>query len=125
VTALTVDAQLTALLEIQDMRAKVRELREDSGVGRLVEADHFGIDPEVAADTLEVRIAELVAELALPIRRRYERIAGHVHRVVVPVIGGICYGCFVSVPTATAGEMDPNAELQSCEHCGRFLYFLP
>jgi predicted nucleic acid-binding Zn-ribbon protein len=124
VTVSTVDVQLTALLEIQDMRAKVRELREDSGVGRL-EADHFGIDPKVAADTLEARIAELVDELSLPIRRRYERIAGHVDRVVVPVIGGICYGCFVSVPTATAGETDPNAELQSCEHCGRFLYFLP
>jgi predicted nucleic acid-binding Zn-ribbon protein len=121
---LAVDAQLTALLEIQDMRAKVRELREDSGVGQL-EADQFGIDPEAAAVTLEARIAELVGELPVPIRRRYERIAGHVDRVVVPVIGGICYGCFVSVPTATAGETDPNAELQSCEHCGRFLYFLP
>ncbi len=118
------DAHLTALLEIQDMRAKVRELRTDSGVGQL-EADHFGIDPEAAAETLEARIAELVASLAVPVRRRYERIAGHVDRVVVPVIGGTCYGCYVSVAAATAGEMDPNAELQSCEHCGRFLYFLP
>ena len=118
------DAQLTTLLEIQDLRAKVRELEAHSGVGAL-EEDEFGIVPTDAVEALEKRIDELVAQLSVPVRRRYERIAGHFERVMVPVIAGTCYGCFVSVATATAGEMDPNAELQSCEHCGRFLYFLP
>ncbi len=117
------DAQLTTLLEIQDLRAKVRELETESGVGEL-EEDEFGIVPADAVATLQSRIEELVGQLSLPVRRRYERIADHLERVMVPVIAGICYGCYVSVPAATAGEMDPNAELQACEHCGRFLYFL-
>jgi predicted nucleic acid-binding Zn-ribbon protein len=118
------DAQLTTILEIQDLRANVRELEAHAGVGAL-EEDEFGIVPKDAVVTLESRIEELVGQLSVPVRRRYERIAGHVERVMVPVIAGTCYGCYVSVATATAGETDPNAELQSCEHCGRFLYFLP
>ena len=117
------DAQLTILLEIQDLRAKVRELEADSGVSAL-ETDEFGIVPEDAITQLQQRIDELVGRLSVPIRRRYERIAGSVERVMVPVIAGTCYGCYVSVPTSRAGEADPNAELQSCEHCGRFLYFV-
>jgi predicted nucleic acid-binding Zn-ribbon protein len=117
-------AQVATLLEIQDLRAKVRELKADSGVGPL-EEDEFGIVPADAVALLEQRIEELVGRLSLPVRRRYQRIAGQLERVMVPVIAGTCYGCFVSVPAATAGETDPNAELQSCEHCGRFLYFVP
>jgi predicted nucleic acid-binding Zn-ribbon protein len=123
VTAAVMDAQLTILLEIQDLRAKVRELESDAGVGEL-EEDEFGIVPEDAIATLRSRIEELVGHLSVPVRRRYQRIADHLERVMVPVIAGTCYGCYVSVPTATAGDTDANAELQSCEHCGRFLYFL-
>jgi len=118
-----INAQLTLLLEIQDLSAKVKELRAPSDVGTL-ERETFGIDLEEAASQLEIRVKELEGQLSEPIRRRYERIAGHLDRVVVPVIAGTCYGCFVSIPTATAGEEDPNASLQTCEHCGRFLYIL-
>lgn len=122
-TAVLMDAELTRLLEIQDLRAQSRELRGESDA-RTLEEDQFGIDPEVATRAIEEKIAELTDQLSEPVRRRLERIQGRVDRVVVPVISGTCYGCFVSVPTAAAGEMDPNAELQSCQHCGRFLYFL-
>jgi predicted nucleic acid-binding Zn-ribbon protein len=46
-------------------------------------------------------------------------------RVVVPVIDGVCYGCFVSIATAKAGEDEPNKALRTCESCGRFIYVLP
>lgn len=117
------DAQLTLLLEIQDLRMQLRELR-NSGEARTLEEDQFGIDPSEATRALEEKLGELRDMLTERVRRRFERIADRVDRVVVPVISGTCYGCFVSVPTAAAGETDPNAELQSCEHCGRFLYFL-
>jgi len=117
------DAQLTLLLEIQDLRAQRRELRAESGM-RALEENEFGIDPEEASNAIEERIDELTGRLSTQVRRRLSRIEGRLGRVVVPVISGTCYGCFVSVPTAAAGEVDPNAELQTCEHCGRFLYFL-
>ncbi len=119
----TINAELTLLLQIQDARAKIKELRADTDLGRL-EREHFGIDPEEAAAQLEKRVVELEGELSPNVRSRYARIAGHLDRVVVPVIAGTCYGCFVSIPTATVGEGDPNAILQTCEHCGRFLYIL-
>lgn len=117
-----IDDQLMLLLEIQDLSTKARELESDEGMGAL-ERNQFGMDVSEARDTLNEKVGELEAQLSERIRRRYERIAGRVDRVVVPVLNGTCYGCFVQVATATAGEQDPNAELQTCEHCGRFLYF--
>ena len=83
------------------------------------------MDPAAAATQLESKIGELEDELDVPIRRRYDRMAGRMDRVVVPVIAGTCYGCLVSIPTAAAGDRDPNSVLHTCEHCGRFLYILP
>lgn len=117
-----IDDQLVLLLEIQDLSTKCRELETGEGMGEL-EQSQFGMDLSEAKDTLKAKVTELEGQLADRIRRRYERIAGRVDRVVVPVLNGTCYGCFVQVATATAGEESPNAELQTCEHCGRFLYF--
>lgn len=116
------DPMLTVLLEIQDLRAKARELEAGADLDAL-ERTHFRLDPAEAASVLHTKVSELVAGLPEPVGRRYRRIADHLDRVVVPVVDGTCYGCFVSVATATTGETDPNATLQTCEHCGRFLYF--
>lgn len=110
---------LMTLLEIQDLRSKRRELAESPEV----EAEQFNVDVEAARASLASKIDELAASLEGPVRRKYDRIEGSLDRVVVPVIHGICYGCFVSVAAATVGEESPNALVQSCETCGRFLYF--
>ena len=115
--------QLMLLLELQDLRAQHRELEE--GVGLDIEAGTFNIDAKRAASELQDKIAELEEGLSPPIRSRYERVRQSLGRVVVPVIKGVCYGCFVSIATARAGEQDPNQALTSCEHCGRFIYILP
>lgn len=117
------DPQLILLLEIQEVRSKARELNAGKELSDL-EQQVFGMDPLQASDALCARAQELEAQLAERIRKRYETIKGHLDRVVVPVIGGTCYGCFVSIPTATAGDRDPNAQLQTCETCGRFIYIV-
>ncbi len=119
----TIHDELTLLLQIQDIKAKIKELRDESGLGGL-EQEQFGIDPDEAALQLSQRVTELEGQLSPSVHGRYMRIAGHLDRVVVPVIAGTCYGCFVSIPTATVSDDDPNASLQTCEHCGRFLYIL-
>lgn len=121
-TTTSMSTDLTTLLEIQDLQAKVRELKSESGLGEF-EREEFGIDPAEAVEALQAKVAELENKLSPDARRRYDRVAGNVDRVVVPVIHGTCYGCFTAVPTATAGERDPNASLTTCQHCGRFLYF--
>lgn len=121
-TTMRMSADLTMLLEIQDLQTKLREMASESELGEF-EREEFGIDPDEAVQALREKVEELEGRLSEEMRARYQRIAGNVDRVVVPVIHGTCYGCFTAVPTATAGERDPNASLTTCQHCGRFLYF--
>ncbi|MFQ5536928.1 MAG: hypothetical protein ACE5GJ_05690 [Gemmatimonadota bacterium] len=116
------DVDLTLLLEIQDLRGKIRELEAGEALSKL-EHNHFGIEAEEAIKVLRAAAAELEARLSEPVRRSYERIAGHLERVVVPVIDETCYGCFESIPAMRAREARHNVALQRCETCGRFLYF--
>ncbi|MFW6206832.1 MAG: hypothetical protein ACOC5J_02755 [Gemmatimonadota bacterium] len=116
-------SQLALLLELQDLRSQLREL-ESGERAEEIEAEHFNIDVQQAAEDLREKIAELEDELAPQVARRYRRILKSLDRVVSPVINGVCYGCFVSIPTATARDKDPNEQLQSCENCGRFIYIV-
>jgi predicted nucleic acid-binding Zn-ribbon protein len=118
------DANLTTLLEIQDLKSQVRELRTDPAAG-LLQQEQFNIDVEQALATLEAKVTELAEGLDPRVRRRFERMRAGMERVVVPVIEGVCYGCFTSIATASAGEEEPNKALRTCENCGRFIYILP
>jgi predicted nucleic acid-binding Zn-ribbon protein len=112
--------QLEALLEIQDLKTQRRELAEAGE--REVQEQVFGLSVDQALEDLDAKIAEMEESLDPPVKSRYRRMAGKHPRVVVPVIRGTCYGCFVAVPTAQASDAERNAELRSCQNCGRFLY---
>jgi len=114
--------QLVLMLEIQDLTSKAREI--ESGELGALEKAHFGIDPIQAVTTLRAKAEELLGELDPNVRERFKRVVGRVDRAVVPVIGGTCFGCYVSIATATAGEQNPNSAIQNCESCGRFIYIL-
>jgi predicted nucleic acid-binding Zn-ribbon protein len=111
------------LMELQDLKAQHRELASNLELAEK-EAEHFHMDPAEAVASLEEKVSELEDRLEPRIRSRYDRIAPQLDRVVVPVINGVCYGCFVSIPTATVGDRDIHQELESCENCGRFIYIL-
>ncbi|HEX6132941.1 MAG TPA: C4-type zinc ribbon domain-containing protein [Longimicrobiales bacterium] len=113
--------RLEILLQIQDLKSQRRELNDSEG-GRTVEVDEFHIDVESAVRQLEERIEELKQELPPQVRSRLERFARSGGRAVVPVINGICYGCFTAVPTASLADLGRNDDVNHCENCGRFLY---
>ena len=113
--------QLMLLMELQDLRSQHRELEKDDGTAP-VEEEHFHIDPTEAREQLAAKISELEDRLDPEVRSRYERVSPHRDRVVVPVINGVCYGCFVSIATATVGDQEVHQILQSCENCGSFIY---
>jgi len=115
-------AQLEKLLEIQDLKAQRRELSE-AGSHREVEEELFNVSIEEALGKLDAKIAEMEESLDDRVRNRYRRLGGK-RNVIVPVIQGTCYGCFVSIPTALASDAERNEELRNCDNCGRFLYVI-
>lgn len=114
--------ELELLLEIQDLQAQRDGLAEEAL--RLVESEVFDIEVEGAVRALQEKIEELKLRLTPTVRSRYERLSKRGVRIVVPVLQGVCYGCFMAVPTAWASEVERNARIDVCEHCGRFLYRL-
>jgi predicted nucleic acid-binding Zn-ribbon protein len=114
--------QLELLLQIQDLRAQRQELSE-AETTRDFEVREFGINVEDAIGQLDEKIDEIRAELEPRIRSRLDRMA-NAGRPVVPLINGVCYGCFTALPTAEASVMRGTAVLHDCGHCGRFLYVL-
>lgn len=116
-------AQLEMLLEIQDLKTQRRELT-DTPHEREVEEGVFNMNIDEAIEELEAKIEEMESSLEPRVQMRYKRLSGKRPRVVVPVIKGTCYGCFVSVPTAQASDAGRNDEIRYCESCGRFLYYV-
>jgi predicted nucleic acid-binding Zn-ribbon protein len=115
--------QLEILLEIQDLKTQRKEL-EGMTSERQVEEEVFNVSIEDALRQLDEKIEEMEESLAPPVRSRYRRISGRHPRVVVPVIRGTCYGCFVNIPTAAASAADRNRDISHCDNCGRFLYLI-
>ncbi|HSJ23065.1 MAG TPA: C4-type zinc ribbon domain-containing protein [Longimicrobiales bacterium] len=112
--------QLEILLQLQDLKSQRRELAEHD---REVEEQEFHINVDDAIAELDNRISELREELPKPLQSRLARFAGQSGaRAVVPVINGICYGCFSALPTAAMSDLQRNDRVNHCEHCGRFLY---
>jgi len=115
-------AQLEILLETQDLKAQRESL--DHPAARKIEEGIFDLEPGAALVLLDEKIEELKARLDEPVRSRYASLARSYERAVAPVLNGICYGCFVAVPTAWATEADRNSSISVCDHCGRFLYYV-
>lgn len=113
--------QLEILLEIQDLRAQKRALEEE-GV-REVESEVFEMSVDDALEKIDEKVRSLEDRLEQSAAARYRRLGGpDGNRAVVPVVEGICYGCFMRVPTAWASDAERNEQLEVCDNCGRFLY---
>jgi predicted nucleic acid-binding Zn-ribbon protein len=118
------NAQMEILLQIQDLKGQRKELGEGES-GRQVQQEQFNLDIDAALAELDSRTEALESELDPTVRQRYDRLARAIPRPVVPAINGTCYGCFVSVATAVAADPGERDRLRTCDHCGRFLYFVP
>jgi predicted nucleic acid-binding Zn-ribbon protein len=114
--------QLEVLLEIQDLKTQRADLQEQ-GEGRQFEQEVFGISVEEALAQLDEKIAEMENSLEPRVKARYQRLLGR-GKFIVPVINGTCFGCFVSIPTAMAGNAERHNQLHHCDNCGRFLYMI-
>jgi predicted nucleic acid-binding Zn-ribbon protein len=110
--------ELEVLLEIQDLQT----LRRDIGAAEYAAAG-IPVDVDEFTARLAERITEREAQLSPRTQSVYRRIAKRHERVVAPVLNGVCYGCFVHVPTSKGHDKERNTELRTCESCGRFIYY--
>jgi len=67
---------------------------------------------------------EIEEQIDPELYQRYERLNEKYGRPIAPVINGICYGCFIRMPTSIATQSDRNIKIITCENCGRFLYWV-
>ena len=56
--------------------------------------------------------------------RQYERMRGSRIKgnAIVPVVNGVCQGCYMVVTKSLVAELLEGGSLITCEHCGRILY---
>jgi len=114
--------QLEILLELQDLKAQKREMEEAAEESSLeIEKKVFRVKPKEAIEHLQEKIDEMEVALEPDVLKRYQAISGRRPRPVVPVLSGVCYGCFMSMPTSVVRT---NEEIRWCEHCGSFVYFV-
>ncbi len=114
--------QLEILLELQDLKAQQREMEvaeEESSLE--IERKVFHVRLEDAVAQLQTKIQEMEAALDAEVASRYRLIAGKRARAVAPVLNGVCYGCFMAMPTSMSKT---NEQLRWCENCGCFVYFV-
>ena len=112
--------ELQVLIALQDVLLLIRDAMDPSrkrAMGKL----GFKM---TNLDSLEQTRSELENQLSPAILSEYSRARRRYGRIVAPVINGICYGCFVKIPSAIDAADDRNKVLYRCENCGMFLYWV-
>ena len=88
------------------------------------------LDTKVAEGKIEPnayrrkRRRELVEIIPVFAARTYDRIRTRHVDAIVPVLDGICQGCYVHLPSAVMVQFQfqhPRDQV-CCDHCGRILY---
>ena len=87
-------------------------------------AEQKASNPNARLKQLEEAIAQLAQKLPEGISDRYQRLQKRFALAVVPVIRNACSGCALVVPLALVNDTKAGNGIQSCPHCGRFLYHL-
>jgi mannitol/fructose-specific phosphotransferase system IIA component (Ntr-type) len=72
---------------------------------------------------LEKSIAKIRAQLPEGVADRYDRLQKHYPVAVVPLANGSCSRCGLAVPANVVNAAKAGEEMQTCPHCGRFLFF--
>jgi len=72
---------------------------------------------------LEKSIAKIRAQLPTEVADRYDRLQKRYPLAVIPLAHGNCSRCGLAVPPNVVNTVKAGEQLQTCPHCGRFLFF--
>jgi predicted nucleic acid-binding Zn-ribbon protein len=124
----------------EEKAALVDELQRQTSLLEEVEAEHLALQNELSAceEGLQTRVAAAQAtledllqkrqetgrEVPSPLFNRYEFIRERLrHPVIVPVAGGVCSGCNISIPPQNYIELQKAAQILSCPNCQRLMFW--
>jgi len=113
------NSQLLALVALQDLDLMIREAKDPE---RANQEEELGFEIK-GVEKLEKTRERLAKQIDERLLQTYERMARRFTRVVVPVEGRVCLGCFMGLPTAAKRNAEPRT-IENCENCGRILYRL-
>lgn len=106
--------QETLKLEIEALKTDLKE--------KLAELEVVNSEHEEEERRLQHKREKIVVQISKDDIRTYERIRQAKDGLaVVPVRRNACGGCFKRVPPQIMQELRKNAQLMTCEHCGRIL----
>ncbi|MCK4235050.1 hypothetical protein KAU34_08030 [candidate division WOR-3 bacterium] len=108
------DRQLELLIVLHDLSLLIKEVNTEKEAG--FEVSKHKEDLLKAKEKVE-------KDLETALLKRYEKLIERYPRAVAPVIDGICYGCFVTLPSAFVVRKNKNEEVTICPNCGRFIYW--
>jgi predicted nucleic acid-binding Zn-ribbon protein len=108
-------SQLERLVLFQDINLMLQEAEsEEKGMGF----------PTDGLEKLKLAKDDLAKTIQMRFLRVYERLSTRYKRPIVPVQNETCLGCFAKLPTSFMGKWRDNTDINTCEHCGRILFWI-
>src|SRR2546426_2093014 len=89
----------------------------------LAKEEQKAASSKLPLEQLEKAVANIRAQLPAEIADRYDRLQKRFPVAVVPLAHGNCSRCGLAVPAQVVNAAKAGEQLQTCPHCGRFLYF--
>jgi len=112
--------ELELLIKLHDLDIMIRDATEDRYANE--ERDMgFVMRNLTSLQQAHDKLREQVAPETL---HHYDRLFAKYGRAIAPVSEGVCYGCFLQLPTLFVQESKQNEGLEVCPKCRKFLSWL-
>jgi len=112
--------ELELLIQLHDLDMMMRDASEERFV---TEEAGLGF-PVRNLPSLHKARENLRGQIGEDTISHYDRLFAKFGRAIAPVNNGICYGCFIQLPTQFVQNSKGNEGLGVCPKCRRFLYWL-
>jgi uncharacterized protein len=112
--------ELELLIKLHDLDIMIRDATEERYASE--ERDMGFVLRNLTS--LQPAHDKLRADLSPETLHHYDRLFAKYGRAIAPVNDGVCYGCFLQLPTLFVQESKHNEGLEVCPKCRKFLYWL-
>jgi uncharacterized protein len=111
--------ELEMLIKLHDIDMMIRDASEERYANEETDLG-FVLANLPSLNKAREEIRQGISEETL---HHYDRLFNKFGRAIAPVNHGICYGCFLQLPTQFVQESSQNEGLGVCPKCRRFLYW--